>query len=43
MSQRCTTSDTMSYNHLTMQELVSYDVLYGVTTVRPAFIIDLVS
>lgn len=33
----------MSYNHSTMQEVVSYDVLYGIATVRPAFIVDLVS
>lgn len=33
----------MSFNHSTMQEVVSYDVLYGVATVRPTFIVDLVS
>ncbi len=33
----------MSYNHKTMQEVVSYDVLYGIKTVRPTFIVDVLS
>lgn len=33
----------MSYNHLNMQEVVTYDVLYGIATVRASFTVDLVS